>query len=135
MGDIEGVGLFGLDDLRQMSDANLEGRHQEVGCAEAIVEEEVAQYEQAREVERMQPVLAAFWTRAEGLRKSEIARLFGEFEGVDPETRSRIEHFSGALVRKLLHEPSLRLRSASAEGHFQQYSKVMRQLFALDEET
>ena len=135
VGDIEGVGLFGLDDLRQMSDANLEGRHQEIGRAEAIVEEEVAQYEQAREVDRMQPVLAAFWTRAEGLRENEIARLFGEFEGIDPETRSRIEHFSGALVRKLLHEPSLRLRSASAEGHFQQYSKVVRQLFALDEET
>jgi len=134
VGDIEGVELFGLDDLRQLSDANLEGRHQEVGRAEAIVEEEVAQYEQAREVERMQPVLAAFWTRAEGLRENEIQRLFGGFEGIDTETQARIEHFSGALVRKLLHEPSLRLRSASAAGHFQEYSKVVRQLFALDEE-
>ncbi len=135
VGGIDGVGLFGLDDLREISDANLEGRHQEVGRAEAIVEEEVAQYEQAREADRMQPVLAAFWTRAEELRENEIERLFGEFEGIDSETRSRIEHFSGALVRKLLHEPSLRLRSASAAGHFQEYSKVVRQLFALDEET
>ena len=134
VGDIELVDLFGLDDLRQMSDAKLEGRHQEVGRAEAIVEEEVAQYEQAREVELMQPVLAAFWTRAEGLRENEIERLFGEFEGIDAETQARIEHFSGALVRKLLHEPSLRLRSASAAGHFREYSQVVRQLFALDEE-
>jgi glutamyl-tRNA reductase len=135
VGDIDGVDLFGLDDLREMSDANLEGRHQEVGRAEAIVEEEVAQHEQAREVERMQPVLAAFWARAEELRENEIDRMFGEFEGIDPETRSRIVHFSGALVRKLLHEPSRRLRSASAAGHFREYSKVVRQLFALDEET
>ncbi len=135
VGELERVRLFGLDDLRAMSDANLAGRRQEVGLAEAIVEQEVAQYDQARAIGRVQPVLAAFWQRAEGLRASEIARLFGEFEGIDPETRSRIEHFSGALVRKLLHEPSLRLRSASAHGHFREYSKVVRQLFALDEET
>ena len=134
-GELDSVRLFGLDDLRTMSDANLEGRRREVGLAEVIVEQEVAQYDQARAIGRVQPVLAAFWQRAEGLRESEIARLFGEFEGIDPETRSRIEHFSGALVRKLLHEPSLRLRSASAHGHFHEYSKVVRQLFALDEET
>ena len=135
VGELEGVRLFGLDDLRAVSDANLEGRHQEVGLAEALVEQEVVQYDQAREIGRAQPVLAAFWQRAEGLRESEIERLFGEFEGIDAETRRRIEHFSGALVRKLLHEPSLRLRSASADGHFNEYSKVVRQLFALDEET
>lgn len=135
VGELEGVRLFGLDDLRAISDANLEGRHQEVGLAEAIVEQEVAQYDQARAIGRMQPVLAAFWQRAEELRENEITRLFGDFEGIDPETRSRIEHFSGALVRKLLHEPSLRLRSASVDGHFHEYSKVVRQLFALDEES
>ena len=117
--DIEGLGYEASTDLLE---------------AEAIVDEEVAQYDQAREIGRMQPVLAAFWQRAEELRENEIARLFGDFEGIDAETRSRIEHFSGALVRKLLHEPSLRLRSASADGHFHEYSKVVRQLFALDEE-
>ena len=134
VGELEGVRLFGIGDLRAVSDANLEGRRRDVGLAEVIVEQEVAQYDQARAIRRVQPVLAAFWQRAEGLRESEIERLFGEFEGIDPETRSRIEHFSGALVRKLLHEPSLRLRSASADGHFHEYSKVVRQLFALDEE-
>ncbi|HIC55205.1 MAG TPA: glutamyl-tRNA reductase [Gemmatimonadetes bacterium] len=134
VGELEGVRLFGLSDLRVVSDANLEGRRRDVGLAEVIVEQEVAQYDQARAIRRVQPVLAAFWQRAEGLREIEIERLFGEFEGIDPETRSRIEHFSGALVRKLLHEPSLRLRSASADGHFHEYSKVVRQLFALDEE-
>jgi len=134
VGELEGVRLFGLGDLRAVSDANLEGRRRDVGLAEVIVEQEVAQYDQARAIRRVQPVLATFWQRAEGLRESEIERLFGEFEGIDPETRSRIEHFSGALVRKLLHEPSLRLRSASADGHFHEYSKVVRQLFALDEE-
>jgi glutamyl-tRNA reductase len=135
VGELDGVRLFGLDDLRAISDANLAGRHQEVGLAEAIVEQEVAQYDQARAIGRAEPVLVAFWQRAERLRESELERLFGEFEGVDPEVRSRIEHFSGALVRKLLHEPSLRLRSASADGHFHEYSKVVRQLFDLDEET
>ena len=79
--------------------------------------------------------MAAVWQHAERLRASEVDRLFGEFDGVDEATRERIEHLSRALISKLLQEPSARLRSASAEGFFSNYSYVVRHLFALDEKS
>jgi len=135
VGDIGGIKLFGLDELREMSDASMEGRREEVAQAERIVDEEVIQYERARRIARVRPVLAALWKRAEGLRQSELDRIFGDFDGVDAETRRRIEHLTGALVRKILHEPSLSLRSASADGQLDEYSNVVRRLFALDDDT
>ena len=73
--------------------------------------------------------------REETPAQSELDRIFGDFEGVDAETRTRIEHLTGALVRKILHEPSRGLRAASADGQFDEYSHIVRQLFALDDDT
>ncbi|MCH7991362.1 MAG: hypothetical protein IIC35_02925, partial [Gemmatimonadetes bacterium] len=78
--------------------------------------------------------LGVLWQGAEGLRQSELDRIFGDFEGVDAETRGRIEHLAGALVRKILHEPSLAMRSASADGQSDEYADIVRRLFALDDD-
>lgn len=136
VGEIEGVRLFGLSELRDLSDENMKGRLEEVAQMEEIVNEEVDRYDRARHLERrVRPVLAALWKRVEGMRVSEVDRIFGDFEGVDGETRTRIEHLTGALVRKILHQPSLGLRAASEGAHFEEYANVVRQLFALDDET
>lgn len=132
VGEMEGVRLFGLTDLRELSDSNMRGRHREVGRAEAIVDEEVAQYQQARETELVEALLAALWQRAEALRTNEVERLFGAFDGVDPEMRDRIMHFSRSLVRKLLHEPSLRLRASEDGEDTQSMLDVLRELFDLE---
>lgn len=135
VGDIDGIRLFGLEELHDLSRASMEGRLDEVEQAEGIVDDEVAQYQRTRQSERVRPVLAALWQRIEGLRQSELDRIFGDFEGVDDETRGRIEHLTGSLVRKILHKPSLGLRSASLDGRFDEYSNVVRRLFALDDDT
>ncbi len=134
VGDVEGVRLFGLDELSDLSRASMKGRLGEVEQAEEIIGDEVGHYARARHIERVRPVLAALWQRAEGLRQSELDRIFGDFEGVDAETRGRIEHLAGALVRKILHEPSLAMRSASADGQSDEYADIVRRLFALDDD-
>lgn len=128
---IEGVRLFGLSELRELSDANMRGRHSEVGRAEQIVDEEVNQYARAREADLVEPLLSALWQRAEVLRAKEVERLFGDFDGIDPEVQCRIAHFSRTLMRKLLHEPSIRLRSQPVGGGSQRMSDALRELFDL----
>jgi glutamyl-tRNA reductase len=57
--------------------------------------------------------------------------LFGDFDGIDPEVQCRIAHFSRTLMRKLLHEPSIRLRSQPVGGGSQRMSDALRELFDL----
>ena len=50
-----------------------------------------------------------------------------------PEQRAAVEHFSQSLMNKFLHEPTVRLRSAAANGRGLGVVDAARYLFALDE--
>jgi glutamyl-tRNA reductase len=50
-----------------------------------------------------------------------------------PEQRATVEHFSQSLTNKFLHEPSVRLRAAAANGRGLGVVDAVRYLFALDE--
>nr|MBA3567012.1 glutamyl-tRNA reductase [Actinomycetota bacterium] len=49
----------------------------------------------------------------------------------DPKTAERIEHLSRALVKKLLHEPTLRLRERAGGGETDEAATAIRALFGL----
>jgi glutamyl-tRNA reductase len=51
-----------------------------------------------------------------------------------PEQRAVVEHFAQSLTNKFLHEPSVRLRAAAANGRGLGIVDAARYLFALDEQ-
>lgn len=52
---------------------------------------------------------------------------------VSPEQREAIEYLSKALMNKFLHEPSVRLRAAAANGRGLGIVDAARYLFGVDE--
>jgi glutamyl-tRNA reductase len=130
--DVEGVYLFDVDDLRAGLDEALASRLREVPKVEAIVEEEVAEFgRRYRELE-VEPLLAALRRRAEGIRESEVERTLRLLGDVDPKTAEHIARLSHALVKKLLHEPTVRLRERAGEGGADDVAAAARELFGLD---
>ena len=63
-----------------------------------------------RELE-VEPLVASIRRQAEEIRRAEVEKALLDLGEVDPETAERIEHLSRALVKKLLHEPTVRLRA------------------------
>ncbi|MDW8339823.1 MAG: glutamyl-tRNA reductase, partial [Thermoleophilia bacterium] len=115
-GDIDGVRLFDVDDLRAGLDETMAARLREVPRVEAIVEEEVEAFgRRYRELE-VEPLVAALRRQAEEIRVRELDRTLRALGDVDPETAERIEHLSRSLVKKLLHEPTTRLRERAGAG-------------------
>ena len=55
-----------------------------------------------------------------------------KLEHLSPRDREAIEHFSRALMNKFLHEPSVRLRAAAANGRGLGVVDALRYLFDLD---
>jgi glutamyl-tRNA reductase len=51
------------------------------------------------------------------------------------EQAEQIEHFSKALMNKFLHEPSVRLKAAAANGRGLGVVDAARYLFALEDKT
>ncbi len=130
--DVDGVRLFDVDDLRAGLDDALASRLREVPSVEAVVEEEVADFgRRFRELE-VEPLVAEMRRQAEIVRAQELTRVFRDLGDVDPETAERIEHLSRALVKKILHEPTVRLRERAGAGEAEEVAAAVRELFGLD---
>ena len=129
--DIDGVRLFDVDDLRAGLDGALASRLAEVPKVEAIVEDEVAGFgRRYRELE-IEPLLAALRVQAEEVREQEVERALRRLGEVDPETAAQLEQLSRSLVKKLLHEPTVRLRERAGDGHVDDVADAVRELFGL----
>jgi glutamyl-tRNA reductase len=133
-GDIPDVRLFDVDDLRAGLDDALASRLREVPSVEAIVEEEVVAFDRRYRELEIEPVLAALRRRAERIREAEVERTLRLLGDVDDATAEHIRRLSHGLVKKLLHEPTVRLRERAGSGDADEVAADARDLFGLERE-
>jgi glutamyl-tRNA reductase len=70
-------------------------------------------------------------SRGEEIRRQETARALRRLGSADPEVHRQIEALSKALVAKLLHQPSARLRTEMDPARSRLYIGAVRELFGL----
>jgi glutamyl-tRNA reductase len=115
VGRIADVYLCDVDDLDRVMRASLGERGVAVADAERIVEEETARWARAEAERRAAPLIAEIRTRAAAIAREEVERTLKRI-GEDPELAKRLDALAGAIVSKLLHAPSTRLREAVRSG-------------------
>jgi glutamyl-tRNA reductase len=132
-GDIEGVTLYDIDDLQAVVVRNLGARKEIVPQAEEIVEEEIRRF--ARWLGQLEtlPTVSALREHGNALVEQILAENAGRWESASERDLMRVDAIAKAVLNRLLHEPTIRLRSFSAErGHAS--LQLVRELFGLDEE-
>lgn len=130
---LDNVFLYDLDDLQAVVSANLQRRHGEIPAAEAVIVEEVEKYWQWVAGLAVVPVLTQFRDEMNRMRERELAHAMRRMSDLTPEQRAVVEHFSQSLMNKFLHEPTVRLRAAAANGRGLGVVDAARYLFALEE--
>ncbi|MDB4881271.1 MAG: Glutamyl-tRNA reductase [Gemmatimonadetes bacterium] len=133
VGKLANVYLYDLDDLHGVVSANLERRKGELPAAEAVIAQEVESYWQWVAGLAAVPVLTQLREEMHRVRERELAAALRKLGNLTPEQRAAVEHFSQSLTNKFLHEPSVRLRAAAANGRGLGVVDAVRYLFALDE--
>jgi glutamyl-tRNA reductase len=133
VGKLANVYLYDLDDLQAVVSANLERRMSELPAAEAVIAQEVESYWQWVAGLAAVPVLTQLREEMHRLRERELAAAMRRLGDLTPEQRAAVERFSESLTNKFLHEPSVRLRAAAANGRGLGIVDAARYLFALDE--
>ena len=131
---LDNVYLYDLDDLRAVAAANLERRRQELPTAEQVVADETQRYWDWVAGLAAVPTLTEIRGRLDGLRERELTQALRRLPELTPAERATIEHFSRTLMNKFLHEPTVRLRAAAANGRGLGVVDAARYLFALGEE-
>jgi glutamyl-tRNA reductase len=133
VGKLANVFLYDLDDLRTMVNASVERRKLQLPAAESVITEEVEKFWQWVAGLAAVPVLTQFRQEMERLRERELAAALRRLPDLTPAQREAVEYLSHALMNKFLHEPTVRLRAAAANGRGLGVVDVARYLFALDD--
>lgn len=129
---MDGVHLLDIDELNTTVDEALTARQAEAPRVHAIIDEETDAFRKTLSELVVEPVIADLRKRAEQIRQAELARTLRFLgEDVDPATLKHIQHFSRALVNKLLHEPTVALKKQATNGHAAEYADTVQDLFGL----
>jgi glutamyl-tRNA reductase len=131
VGKLANVFLYDLDDLRSMVSASVARRQGELPAAEAVIAQEVEKFWQWVAGLAAVPVLTQFREEMNQVRERELAAALRRLPDLSPAEREAVEHFSHSLMNKFLHEPTVRLRAAAANGRGLGVVDAARYLFAL----
>jgi glutamyl-tRNA reductase len=131
--ELEGVTLYDIDDLQQVVARNLDSRAGEVPLAEAIVEEEIQRFASWLGQLEALPTVSALRAHGDTIVERVLAENEGRWESASPRDLVRVEALARSIANRILHEPTIRLRSLS-EARSHASLQLVRELFGLRED-
>ncbi len=132
--ELDGVTLYDIDDLQAVVARNLTTRAGESPRAEEIVEQEIQRFARWLGTLDAIPTVTALREHGNQIVEQVLAESEGRWETASPRDLARAEAIARAVMTRLLHEPTIRLRSlsqASSHGTLQ----LARELFGLHEDS
>jgi glutamyl-tRNA reductase len=129
---VDGVTLLDMDALQAQVRGHLGVRRAEAVRAETIVEDEIQAF--AGWLGRLEvlPTLAALRERGDAIVDGLLAENAGRWEDLSERDAERMEAMARAVVKRLLHEPTARVRDLEATDRHARLS-LLRELFGLEE--
>ncbi|RPH67120.1 MAG: glutamyl-tRNA reductase [Myxococcaceae bacterium] len=128
---LNGVYSYDVDDIQRVINENQAARAAAAAKAEVLVAEEVGRYIRRRAVREQVPVLAQLRARAEQIRRAELERAMANLgTPLSPEQAKVIEAMTSAIVNKMLHQPTARLRAVQTGDS--ELADAAAELFGLD---
>jgi glutamyl-tRNA reductase len=129
--NIPQVKLYDIDNLNAQLEHSLAERMAEVPQVKNILDEELEQFGDCLKSLDMLPLIADLHQNAETIRQNELEKTLRRLPDLTETERSHIEALTQALVKKLLHAPTHRLRAEATSSQASEYAAVARGLFNL----
>jgi glutamyl-tRNA reductase len=108
--DLDGVSLYDIDDLQAVIARNRRVRQAEARRAEGIIEEEIQHFAAWLGSLEVLPTIAALRSRATEIAEQVVEENSGKWESASSRDLERIDAVARAVVNRLLHEPTLRMK-------------------------
>jgi glutamyl-tRNA reductase len=130
------VFLYDVDDLQGVVDANKKERGKEAEKAEEIVLAEVQSFLAWLKTLEVTPTIRALRDSFDGIRRAELDKTLKTFgEDLTKKQRKSLEAMSQAIVNKILHQPTLYLKSLADAPEADFSVDAVQRLFGLERQT
>jgi glutamyl-tRNA reductase len=130
--ELDGVSLYDIDDLQAVIARNLDSRASEIPRAQEIIEQEIQRFARWLGQLDVLPTVSALREHGATIVEQVLAENDGHWESASPRDLARVEAVARAVMSRLLHEPTIRLRSHGERGHAS--IELVRELFGLRED-
>ncbi|MGI9272227.1 MAG: glutamyl-tRNA reductase, partial [Woeseiaceae bacterium] len=132
VGELDDVYLYTIDDLDKVILEGQGNRKAAAVDAHRILDDEIVRYTNMERAKEANPIITALRDHGQSIRDDVVDQARRRLaKGMD--TDEVIEYATAAMMKKLLHNPSVRLREAG-ESSDEEFIKAARLLFGLDED-
>jgi glutamyl-tRNA reductase len=133
LNELNNLFLYNIDDLQTVVDAGMAERMKEATLAEEMIEEEVRGYAAWLRSLAVKPTIVDLRRRFQEIAEAEIGRQRGKLGSLDPKQERAVVDVVGAVVNKLLHQPTVELKRALEQSNGFDLVNLTRKLFDLGE--
>jgi glutamyl-tRNA reductase len=131
---INNVYVYDIDDLNNAIQENIEERRQEAVRGERIIDGAVVQFRRWFQSLDVVPTIVDLREKAEEIRQRELKKTFASLNSLSEEDRAGVDRLTAALVKKILHGPTVFLKESGHRERKPLYVDITRRLFNLNEE-
>jgi glutamyl-tRNA reductase len=130
--ELPGVTLYDMDDLQRQVARNLSVRDAESTRARTLVEEEAQRYEAWLASLEVVPTITALRERGDAIVEQVLRENESRWESLSEADRERVSVLARAVVSRMLHEPTVRLKRVAEDDSGYVYLQALRELFGID---
>lgn len=131
VGQVFGVTLLDIDDLKAFAEQSLQQRRQEVGKVREIITTELDRFRGEHSAREVAPLVSALRARGEAVRTAELERFRSRLDALEAEARATVDALTKGIVNKLLHDPTVRVKDAAGSARGELYADALSELFDL----
>jgi glutamyl-tRNA reductase len=128
--ELPGVSLYDIDDLEAVIARNRSVRQAEARKAEGIIEEEIKSFAAWLGSLEVLPTISALRGHALQIAEEVLRENQGKWESASPRDLERVEALARAILNRLLHEPTLRMKELR-DDRVHARMALVRELFGL----
>jgi glutamyl-tRNA reductase len=123
---------YDLDDLTGIAQENARRRQDAVPAVQEMIEVARRDFETWRKELTVVPTIMSIRDHIEAIRESEVDGHLRRMHSIDERDRNQVEALSHAIVNKILHQPTMRLKEAATHGTELRHASSLRYLFDLN---
>jgi glutamyl-tRNA reductase len=129
--ELPGVIVYDIDDLNDVTDANMAQRRAAIAQVDVIIQQELDDFNTWANSRDIVPVLVELRQKISEIAQQELAQALHKLEGLDEHQQKVVEVLTHRIVNKILHSPTTRLKAEAANGNGQLYASALADLFDL----
>lgn len=124
--------VYDIDDLKGVISDNVEDRKKEAVKGERIIDEAVIQFKRWQENLDVVPTIISLRKKIEDIAHVELKKTLQSMNHLSPEDFQAFERMINAVINKILHDPTILLKSTGSHWNKSAYLDLIHKLFKLD---